>query len=188
METSWPTLLRQIGDCRACGLCQGILNKVPGHGDPHARLMLIGEGPGAEEDRQGLPFVGAAGFLLTKMLASIGLSREEVYIANIVKCRPPDNRVPTWEEGEACLPFLRAQVALVRPQVIALMGATAFRHTVSDKARISQSRGKWIERKGTWLMPTYHPAALLRDESKKADSWQDLRLIRDKLSELESRP
>lgn len=187
MRTSWPTLLEQIRDCTACELCRGIKGKVPGAGSPEARLMLIGEGPGAEEDRQGLPFVGAAGALLTRMLAAINLSRDAVYICNVVKCRPPGNRAPTRQEAEACLPFLRAQTALIQPQIIMLMGATALASVLPGTAGITRSRGQWVQRKGVWLMPTFHPAALLRDSGKKADSWHDLCLIRDKLKELEGR-
>ncbi|MGI6654894.1 MAG: uracil-DNA glycosylase [Christensenellales bacterium] len=184
MQISWQQLTDAILSCTACPLCQGIRNKVPGQGNPHARLMLIGEGPGAQEDEQGLAFVGAAGQLLTRMLAAIDITREEVFIANIVKCRPPDNRQPTPQEAEQCLPYLRGQVALIRPQVIMLMGATALRHTISPDARITSARGKWIERAGVWMMPTYHPAALLRDPAKKRDAWEDLKMVRDKLQEL----
>lgn len=184
MKTSWPTLLEEVAACEACPLCRGIRNKVPGQGNTDARLMIIGEGPGSEEDRQGLAFVGPAGQLLTRMLAAIGLRREEVYIANVVKCRPPNNRVPTKEEADACKGHLRAQTALVRPQIILLLGSTALQHIISLDARITRMRGQWIERKGVWIMPTYHPAALLRDESKKKDAWHDLKLVQSKLDEL----
>lgn len=184
MKTSWQTLLEEIGRCNSCPLHMGIRNKVPGQGNQDARLMLIGEGPGSEEDRQGLAFVGPAGQLLTRMLAAINLTREEVYIANVVKCRPPNNRVPTREEADACKAYLRAQAALVRPQVILLLGSTALQNIISQDARITKARGQWIERKGVWFMPTYHPAALLRDESKKKDAWHDLQLVRAKLDEL----
>ena len=132
---------------------------------------------------QGLAFVGAAGQLLTKMIAAMGMTREEVYICNIVKCRPPQNRTPFPEEAAACLPYLRQQVALVRPQVIVLLGATAARAVLGDQARITRDRGRWVERKGVFIMPTYHPAALLRDESKKRDAWHDFQAVRDKLAE-----
>ena len=149
--------------------------------------MLIGEGPGYQEDRQGLAFVGPAGELLTSMLAAIDLKREDVFIANVVKCRPPGNRAPSPEEAASCLPFLRAQFLLVRPQVILLLGPTALKNLISQDLGITRSRGQWVQRKGVWLMPTFHPAALLRDSDKKADSWHDLCLIRDKLKELEGR-
>lgn len=186
MQTSWPTLMEQIGGCTACGLCRGRTHVVPGEGDLHARLMLIGEGPGEQEDLQGRPFVGPAGQLLERMLAAIGLAREQVYIANAVKCRPPHNRVPTPEETAACLPYLRAQVALVRPRVIALLGATAARTVLGDGVRITRDRGRWVERKGVFLLPTYHPAALLRDESKKRPAWEDFKALRDKLAQLDA--
>lgn len=184
MLVSWPELNSRIHACRLCPLAEGALNKVPGQGDGDARLMLIGEGPGAEEDRQGLAFVGAAGQLLTRMLEAIGLTREEVFIANAVKCRPPGNRVPKPEETEACLPYLRAQAALIRPQVILLLGATALRCVLGPDRRITQCRGEWTEQKGVFIMPTFHPAALLRDPSKKRDAWADLQAVRDKLGEL----
>ncbi len=187
MRISWDVLNEKIAACQKCGLCTYINNKVPGQGDAGARLMLIGEGPGAEEDRQGLAFVGAAGQLLTKMLAAIDLKRDEVFICNIVKCRPPQNRQPTPEEAAACLPYLRAQFALVRPQVVALLGATAAKAILGEQARITRDRGKWVERKGVYFMPTYHPAALLRDPDKKRDAWLDLQAIRRKLEETAER-
>lgn len=145
---------------------------------------MIGEGPGVEEDRQGLAFVGPAGQLLTKMIQSIGLTREEVYIANVVKCRPPMNRVPEPEEVRQCLPFLRNQVALIRPRVIVLLGASALKAVMGQDHRITAERGHFIERKGVWFMPTFHPAALLRDETKKRPAWEDLKQVRAKLDEL----
>ncbi len=184
MQVSWDTVHEAIQNCEKCELCRQIHSKVPGQGDPHARLMLIGEGPGADEDRQGLAFVGAAGQLLTKMLSAIDVSREEVYIANIVKCRPPKNRAPFPEEAAACLPHLRCQVALIRPKIIMLLGATACKYILGDHVRITRDRGIWVEKKGVFFMPTYHPAALLRDESKKKDAWQDLKAVRQKMQEL----
>ena len=184
MEISWDLLHQQIQDCEKCGLCRGIHNKVPGQGDANASLMFIGEGPGADEDLQGLAFVGAAGQLLTKMIAAIGFTREQVYICNIVKCRPPRNREPEPQEAAACMPYLRAQFSLVRPKVIVLLGATAAKNILGDHIRITRDRGKWVEKKGVFFMPTYHPAALLRDESKKRDAWQDLKAVKAKLEEL----
>ncbi len=182
---SWDSLNEQIAGCQRCGLSAHIHNKVPGQGNPHATLMFVGEGPGAEEDIQGLAFVGAAGQLLTKMIAAMGLSRQDVFICNVVKCRPPQNRAPEAEEAAACMPYLRAQYALVRPKVIVLLGATALRFMMGDSMRITRDRGKWIYKGGVWFMPTYHPAALLRDESKKRDVWQDLQAVMAKLKELE---
>ena len=184
MEVSWDSLHAAIAACDRCGLCRRIQNKVPGQGDGKAELMFIGEGPGAEEDAQGLAFVGPAGQLLTKMIAAIGYTREQTYICNVVKCRPPDNRVPAPEEAAACLPFLRAQFCLVRPRVIVLLGATAARTVLGDQIRITRDRGRWVEKKGVWFMPTYHPAALLRDTAKKKDAWHDLKMVQAKLEEL----
>lgn len=167
-----------------CPLCRNIRHKVPGQGDPHAPLMLIGEGPGQVEDEEGLAFVGPAGQLLTRMLSAIALPRDRVYICNIVKCRPPNNRVPEEAEAEACKLHLRMQVALVRPKVIVLLGSTAARNTIGPAVRITRDRGRWYERKGVWMMPTYHPSALLRDASKKREAWEDMQSLRDKLMEL----
>ena len=163
MEVSWDSLHAEIEACQKCELCRRIHHKVPGQGDGNADLMFIGEGPGADEDMQGLAFVGAAGQLLTKMIAAIGFTREQVYI---------------------CLPYLRAQFSLVRPKVIVLLGATAARAVLGDQVRITRDRGKWVEKKGVWFMPTYHPAALLRDESKKRDAWHDLQAVKAKLEEI----
>ena len=185
MRVSWDDLLNRVEACDACRLCAHIRNKVPGQGDPHADLMFIGEGPGADEDRQGLAFVGRAGQLLTKMIAAMGYTREQVYICNIVKCRPPENRVPEADEAAACMPFLREQFLLVRPKVIVLLGSTAAKNVLGDHIRITRDRGKWVEKKGVYFMPTYHPSALLRDESKKKDAWQDLKAVMQKLKELE---
>lgn len=183
-EITWELFEQQVEACRLCGLCRNIQHKVPGQGDRNAPLMLIGEGPGQAEDEQGLAFVGAAGQLLTKMLAAIGLPRERVYICNTVKCRPPGNRVPAPEEMEACRIHLRMQTWLVRPKVILLLGATAARDVLGPEARITRDRGKWTERKGVWILPTYHPSALLRDPGKKREAWEDLKSLKTRLTEL----
>ena len=184
MNISWLALNEEILSCARCPLAAGIKNKVPGQGNQDARLMLIGEGPGAQEDQQGIAFIGAAGQLLTRMLAAIHLNRDEVFISNVVKCRPPNNRVPQPTEMEACLPFLRAQTALIRPQVILLLGATALRAILGPGKRITNCRGEWVLSKGVFILPTYHPAALLRDPAKKRDAWQDLQKVKAKLDEL----
>ena len=186
MLVSWPTLTEEITRCQKCRLCAGRTYPVPGEGNPHARLMFIGEGPGRDEDQTGRPFVGRAGQLLDKMIGAIGLSREEVFIANVVKCRPPQNRAPEADEVAACMPYLRAQVGLIRPQVIVLLGSYALGAILGPDHRITRERGAWIERKGVWFMPTFHPAALLRDESKKRPVWEDLKKVRDKLQELQA--
>ena len=183
-EISWDLFQSQVERCALCGLARTATHKVPGQGDPASPLLLIGEGPGQAEDEQGLAFVGAAGQLLTRMLAAIRLPRDRVYIANIVKCRPPHNRVPTEEEARTCLLHLRMQTALIRPKVILLLGATAARYTLDPDIRITRDRGRWTERKGVWMMPTYHPSALLRDPAKKKDAWQDLQSLQEKLISL----
>ena len=184
MKTSWPTLMQEALTCEKCRLCQTRTHVVIGEGDPHASLMFIGEGPGQQEDLSGRPFVGAAGQLLVKMLAAIGMTRDQVYICNIVKCRPPQNRVPEPDERIACMDYLRQQVALVRPKVIVCLGSTPTRALLGDHMRITRDRGVWQLRKGVWFMPTFHPAALLRDLDKKRPAWEDFKAIRDKLIEL----
>lgn len=159
---------------------------MPGEGDHNANLMFIGEGPGATEDELGRPFVGAAGLLLTKMIEAIGMSRDSVYIANIVKCRPPGNRVPEADEAAACLPYLRGQFALIKPKVVVLLGSTAIRFILGDEFRVTRDRGRFVEKRGVFFMPTYHPAALLRDEIKKRPAWDDFRAVRERLNLLES--
>jgi len=184
MQTSWPALSEAVYSCEKCRLCQTRKNVVLGEGNLHAALMFIGEGPGAQEDETGRPFVGAAGQLLDKMLAAIGLARDQVYICNIVKCRPPQNRVPEGDERMACMDYLRQQVALVRPKVIVCLGSTPTRALLGDQMRITRDRGVWQLKKGVWFMPTFHPAALLRDPDKKRAAWEDFKAIRDKLREL----
>lgn len=166
-------------DCRRCGLRAGCRGVVFGEGNPRARLMLVGEGPGATEDELGRPFVGKAGELLDRILAAAGFAREEVYINNVVMCRPPGNRVPAEAEMAACLPWLRARIRIIRPGVIVCLGATAARALIHPQARITQLRGRWHERGGIFVMPTYHPAALLRDPSKKRPVWEDFQQVRD---------
>ena len=170
-EISWSLFRQQVEACAMCPLCQGIRNKVPGQGDIHSPLMFIGEGPGQVEDEEGLAFVGPAGQLLTRMLAAISLPRDRVYICNIVKCRPPNNRGPTEEEAAACKLHLRMQTALLRPQVIVLLGSTAAKNTIGPEVRITRDRGRWFNSKGTWMLPTYHPSALLRDPAKKREAY-----------------
>ncbi len=181
---TWELFHQQVQQCGLCPLCQHIHHKVPGQGDEHSPLMFIGEGPGQVEDEEGLAFVGPAGQLLTRMLAAIELPRDRVYICNIVKCRPPQNRVPTEEEAAACRIHLRNQTALVKPQVIVLLGGTAAKNILGPETRITRDRGRWQCRKGVWMMPTYHPSALLRDPAKKREAWEDMQSLRDKLLEL----
>jgi DNA polymerase len=177
---------RVLGECTRCRLCSGRSTIVFGVGDPQARLMFVGEGPGAEEDRQGEPFVGPAGGLLTRMIGAMGLSRQEVYIANVVKCRPPNNRAPDAAEMAACLPFLRAQIAAVRPQVLVALGGTALTGLVGKHAGITRERGQWRTWEGVPLMPTWHPAYILRQQDDaermaKREAWQDLQQVMQRL-------
>ena len=174
-------LCETVRNCRNCPLCETRLNAVPGEGDPHARLMFIGEGPGADEDRQGRPFVGAAGQLLDKMIAAMQFRREEVYIANIVKCRPPRNRAPMPEEARACIGYLEHQIRMINPEVIVLLGATAAHFLLEREEGIMRLRGRWLEYQGIPVMPTFHPAFLLRQESAKREAWEDLKQVMRRL-------
>jgi uracil-DNA glycosylase len=170
-----------IADCRKCALCQGRKNTVPGEGNPTARLMCVGEGPGATEDETGRPFVGAAGQLLDQILAAIDCPRDRVFIANIVKCRPPQNRKPLPDEAAACLPYLHRQVALVRPRVLLAMGGTAAEWLLGVKRSLGDLRGKVHRYAGIPLIVTYHPAALLRNPHWKKPTWDDVRIARQLL-------
>lgn len=170
-----------IGDCTRCALCSGRTQVVNTHGNPKARLMFVGEAPGADEDAQGKPFVGRAGQLLTKMIEAMGLKREEVIIGNVNRCRPPGNRQPTLEEAAICRPFLFREIAAVRPEVIVVMGNTALRNLLEVKAGISSVRGQFRDYQGIKVMPTFHPAYLLRDPSKKRETWDDLKKVMEYL-------
>ncbi|MDX1503836.1 MAG: uracil-DNA glycosylase [Thermoanaerobaculia bacterium] len=171
--------------CTRCGLSRTRRTVVFGTGDPDAELMFIGEGPGAQEDRQGLPFVGPAGELLDKIIAAIGRRREEVYIANIVKCRPPGNRDPEPEEAEACRGYLERQIELVQPRVIVALGRVAAQNLLDTRAPLGRLRGQWHEVRGVPTRATYHPAALLRNASFKRPTWEDMQVVRDRLAEEE---
>jgi len=184
MYENWEELNERVKDCNKCKLCTGRKNIVFGTGNKNADIMFIGEGPGADEDIQGEPFVGKAGQLMNKAFEALDIKREEVYIANIVKCRPPQNRNPEPDEANACMDYLRNQVLLVKPKIIVLLGSVALKNILGEEYGITNSRGKWIEKKGIWYIPTFHPAALLRDDSKKIDFWKDLKLIKEKLQEL----
>lgn len=177
MYDNWEQLEADANQCRKCKLCQNRTNVVFGTGNKQADLMFIGEGPGADEDKQGIPFVGRAGKLMNMAFEAIGLKREEVYIANIVKCRPPGNRNPEDDEVTACLNYLRNQVILVKPKIVVLLGSVALKNILGKEYGITASRGKWVEKRGIWYMPTWHPAALLRDENKKIDFIMDLKEV-----------
>ncbi len=174
---SYPEVKKEALTCSRCHLREGAQQVVFGVGDPNSLLMLVGEGPGAREDELGEPFVGKAGQLLTKILAAISLKREEVYISNIVKCRPPNNRQPSPQEMEVCMPWLKEEFRLIRPKVLVLLGATAYKGLIDPQGKITKDRGKWIERKGLLIMPTFHPAALLRDPRKKVPVWEDFQMV-----------
>jgi uracil-DNA glycosylase family 4 len=170
-------LIREdIGDCTRCALHQGRNKIVFGDGSPNARLMFVGEGPGADEDAQGIPFVGKAGQLLNNMIAAMGLKREEVYIANVVKCRPPGNRTPEPEEGNTCSPFLFRQIDVIRPQVLVALGATAATYLFGSRQPLAGLRGRVHPFHGSQLIVTYHPAYLLRDPRQKKEAWADLQI------------
>ncbi len=169
--------------CRECALSESRTNLVFGEGNPEAEVIFIGEAPGREEDAQGSPFVGAAGKLLTKMMESIGLRREEVYIANILKCRPPNNRDPCPEEIQKCIPWLRSQLRILKPEVICALGTFAAQALLDTDLPISKLRGKILDFEGTKLIPTYHPAALIYHPQWKRESWEDLKLLKKVLEE-----
>jgi DNA polymerase len=177
MYNNWEELETSIEDCKKCKLCTGRKNIVFGVGNKNAKIMFIGEGPGADEDEQGEPFVGKAGQLMNKAFDYLGINRKEVYIANIVKCRPPNNRNPEEDEAEACLDYLRNQVMLVKPKIIVLLGSVALQNILGKEFKITASRGKWFVKKGIKYMPTWHPSAVLRDENKKIDFVRDLFVV-----------
>ena len=166
-----------LGDCVRCRLSQGRRHIVFGTGDPGAQLMFVGEGPGADEDEQGLPFVGRAGQLLNNMIQAMGLERKQVYIANVVKCRPPGNRVPERDECDTCSPFLLRQIEVISPKVIVALGATAAKTLLGAVESMAKLRGQWHDFHGTRLAVTYHPAYLLRDPRQKKEAWKDLQMV-----------
>ena len=180
----WESLKRTCYDCTKCGLCEGRHHVVFGVGNQQADVMFIGEGPGEQEDLQGIPFVGPAGKLLDDMLSIIDLSREHnCYIANIVKCRPPRNRDPLETEQDACIDYLRNQVALVKPKIIVCLGRIAAKRIIREDYRITREHGQWVNKNGIWMTAIYHPSALLRDVSKRPETFDDLLAIRQKIRE-----
>lgn len=180
----WEELERRCMACQSCGLCHTRHNVVFGVGPRDADVMFIGEGPGEQEDLKGEPFVGPAGKLLDDMLSIIDLSRENVYIANIVKCRPPRNRDPLETEQDACIGYLRSQVALIQPKIIVCLGRIAAKRLLDPDFRITREHGSWVEKNGVWVSATYHPSALLRDVSKRPDAFDDLLSIREKIRQV----
>lgn len=177
MEDNWETLERECRDCRECALCQTRHSVVFGVGNPRSEIMLVGEGPGANEDEQGVPFVGRAGQLLDDMLSITGLDRTKVYITNIVKCRPPGNRDPLNVEQDACIGYLRRQIALIRPKILVSLGRIAAMRLISEKFRITKEHGVWFDREGMRMMAIYHPSALLRDPGKRPETFDDLKSL-----------
>ncbi len=178
-------------NCQRCGLGATRTNAVIGRGNPNAEILVIGEGPGQNEDETGLPFVGKAGQLLDKILAAVKLDEAEVYIANIVKCRPPSNRRPTDKEMKACMPYLQEQIRIQDPKIILLMGATSVQGLLGDKRGITKIRGQWLEWQGKLCMPMLHPAYLLRNPSRepgkpKWQTWQDIQAVRAKYDEIKT--
>lgn len=183
MQT-WEELRAEVLRCERCGLASTRTNVVFGVGNPHAKVMFIGEGPGEQEDLKGEPFVGRAGILLDKMLLAAGFSREEnVYIANMVKCRPPGNRDPSPGEVEQCIEWLRGQVRLIRPRMIVCLGRVAATHIIGSDFKVTKQHGQFFERSGSLLMGTFHPAAILRNVSLKPDAFADLLALRDRMRE-----
>ncbi len=184
MYDNWESLEEVCMQCRKCKLWKGRNKVVIGIGNKNADLMFVGEGPGADEDNSGIPFVGKAGQLMNMAFRGIGINREDVYIANIVKCRPPGNRNPEQDEVNSCMDYLRNQVILVKPKVIVLLGSVALKNILGKEYGITSSRGKWVEKHGILYMPTFHPAALLRDETKKIYFWRDLKMVQEKMKEM----
>lgn len=185
MEENWEQLKSSCMNCTRCALSGGRHHVVFGVGIPTAEVMLIGEGPGEHEDLQGEPFVGRAGQLLDKMLAAVDLDRtQNIYIANIVKCRPPQNRDPLPEEQDACIGWLRNQVSLIRPKIIVCLGRIAAARLMDPNIKITRQHGEFIQRSGIWMMATLHPAALLRNPAQKPDAFTDFLKLRDKIHEI----
>jgi DNA polymerase len=185
-DDSLAVLARSAAGCTLCRLSEKRQNVVFGEGDPHAAVMFIGEGPGAEEDRTGRPFVGQAGQLLERMLFAIGLRRDQVYISNIVKCRPPGNRDPKEDEVAPCAPYLDQQIELIAPKVLVALGKPASHRLTGSTKPISALRGRWASYKGVPLMPLFHPAYMLRTPSAKREAWEDLKKIKQRLDSTES--
>ncbi|OED36528.1 uracil-DNA glycosylase [PVC group bacterium (ex Bugula neritina AB1)] len=176
-DKTWANLSETVKECQKCSLCDTRNHTVFGEGDVNAKLFFVGEAPGKDEDLSGKPFVGRAGKLLTKMIIAMGLQREDVFIANILKCRPPDNRNPSSEEIEKCVPYLKRQISIIQPKILCTLGSFATKTLLEEETPISKLRGKVYSYEGVSLVPTFHPAYLLRNASMKAKAWQDLQLV-----------
>lgn len=181
---TWEELEQACYNCYKCRLYEKRTNVVIGTGNKNADIMFIGEGPGEQEDLKAIPFVGAAGQLLNKMLKAIDLDRNDVYISNIVKCRPPYNRDPKIDEKEACLNYLRYQLLLIKPKIIVCLGRIAAQSIINPQFKITKEHGIWYEKKGYWIIATYHPSALLRDDTKKKPTYDDLKKLKEKYEEM----
>ncbi len=185
MYESWETLKNECMNCKKCKLCETRTNVVFGYGNPNSEVMFVGEGPGEQEDLQGKPFVGRSGKLLDSMLSDVGLSREKnIYIGNIVKCRPPKNRDPFPEEQEFCINWLRNQVAILKPKIIVAVGRIAAMKIIDPNIRITKDHGKFYKKKKTWMMPTIHPAAILRNPNQKPLVEEDFKNLKNKILEI----
>jgi DNA polymerase len=185
MDAGLDILKSEVLNCDRCGLAQTRTHVVFGEGNPHAKIFIIGEAPGRDEDLQGRPFVGKSGQLLDRILAACGFTREEhVFIGNIIKCRPPGNRVPLPEEAAACMPYLLEQIDRIDPKIMILLGATALNHMMGPQYRITRVRGQWLTWHNRLVMPVFHPAALLRNPALKRDTWEDFKKIVFKYREL----
>lgn len=184
MVENWEVLEQECRHCKECALSETRKNIVFGVGNPQAEIMLVGEGPGANEDEQGIPFVGKAGKLLDDMLAIIGLDRTTVYIANIVKCRPPGNRDPMNVEQDACIGYLQRQIALIRPKILVCLGRIAAMRLIDPKFRITKEHGAWYDIQGMRMMAIYHPSALLRDPGKRPETFSDLKALQREIERI----
>ena len=184
MSADWEALEAACRSCSACSLAQGRTHVVFGVGDPNAGVLFVGEGPGEQEDLRGEPFVGPAGRLLDQYLAAVGLKREQVYIANVVKCRPPRNRDPRPEEMDACIGFLRQQTRLIAPKILVCLGRIAACRLMDPDFKVTRQHGSWVKKGSLWMMGTFHPAALLRNPAQKPEELADFLSLRDKMQEL----
>ncbi len=187
-KAALAALRQELGDCERCGLHKGRTKIVFGGGNPHARLVFVGEGPGHDEDKSGIPFVGRAGELLNKIIKAIGLERDDVYICNVVKCRPPNNRDPQPEETSMCGPFMRRQLEIISPEVVVCLGRPSAQYVLDTNRPIGKLRGHFHDVNGMKVMPTFHPAYLLRNESAKRPVWEDMKKVRDALGLREGSP
>lgn len=184
MTMNWEELTSACNSCHKCTLCNTRTNVVIGTGNKNADIMFVGEAPGADEDKTGIPFVGAAGKHLDKFLASVGINRDDVYIANILKCRPPNNRDPFSEEQDMCIPYLREQVKLIRPKIIVCLGRISAMRLIDPEFRITKMHGQFFKKGEFYICAVYHPSALLRDPSKNEDMYRDMKAVRKKLDEI----